>query len=115
MSYDLRISVKIDGTDLYAKIAEPEYDSPTYNLKEVFTKAMGWDFIQGEQYKCAEVIKQIEQGVRELFVNGKAYRQYEPKNGWGTILSAAEDLESLRDCIYDTAEQIPMEHLYVAW
>ena len=115
MSYDLRISVKIDGTDLYAQIATPECDSPTYNLKELFTKAMDWDFVQGEQYKCIEVIKNIEQGLRELLLNGKAYKQYEPGDGWGTALSAAEDLESLRDCIHNTAEDIPMEHLYVAW
>lgn len=36
MSYDIRICVKVEGIDKYADIARPEYDSPTYNLGEMF-------------------------------------------------------------------------------
>lgn len=50
MSYDLRLAVKVEGTkDLYAVIAEPEYDSPTYNIGEMFRACMGWDFEQGKR------------------------------------------------------------------
>nr|DAM55799.1 MAG TPA: hypothetical protein [Caudoviricetes sp.] len=86
MSYDLRIAVKVDGCDKFAEIAEPEYSSPTYNLGKMFRACTGWD-----------------------------YKQYEPENGWGTVASAVAVLENLRDCIYEQAEEIPLDCLYVAW
>ena len=48
-------------------------------------------------------------------VGSPAYREYEPENKWGTIEGAIEDLESLRDCIYETSEHIPIEHLWIRW
>ena len=56
MSYDIRICVKVDGIDKYAEIARPEYDSPTYNLRDMFVACMGWDYEQGEYYRCNYVI-----------------------------------------------------------
>lgn len=32
MSYDLRISVKVQDLDRYVDFAYPEYEHPTYNL-----------------------------------------------------------------------------------
>lgn len=121
MSYDLRIGVKVDGTDIMAVIDEPEYDSPTYNLGKMFRKCMGWDFTQGEWYKVSDVLPLIENGVRELSINRKAYTQYDAPNGWGTTTSALRTLESLRDCIYGNVngergwQAVPAEHLYMCW
>ena len=115
MSYDLAIAVKIDGTELFKDVEYPIYDSPTYNLGTMFRKATGWDFKQGKYYKCSEVIENIEQGIRELRMYPEKYKKYEAENGWGTIKSAIRDLESLRDCIYETAEDIPIKHLWVTW
>lgn len=115
MSYDLRIAVKVDGCDKFAEIAEPEYSSPTYNLGKIFRACTGWDYKQGEYYKCSDVIGNIEKGVKELRANKAQYKQYEPENGWGTVASAVVALENLRDCIYAQAEEIPLECLYVAW
>lgn len=115
MSYDLRIAVKVRGCDRFAVIATPEYDQPTYNLGEMFRACTGWDYHQGEYYNCAEVIGKIEQGIHELSVNRQKYKPMEPSNGWGSIASAKLALESLRDCIYEQAEDIPIECLWVAW
>lgn len=115
MSYDLRIAVKVQGCDRFAIIATPEYDQPTYNLGEMFRACTGWDYDQGEYYNCAEVIGKIEQGIHELSVNRQKYKPMEPSNGWGSIASAKLALESLRDCIYEQAEDIPIECLWVAW
>lgn len=117
MSYDLRLAVKVDGTDLFAQIAEPERSSPTYNLGKMFRACTGWDYTQGEYYKVKEVLPLIENGIRELRTKPLLYKKYEPENGWGTIASAIADLESLRTCIYDTVEwgTVPIEHLWVAW
>lgn len=115
MSYDLGIAVKVDGCEKFAEIAVPEYRSPTYNLGKMFRVCTGWNFKQGEYYRCSDVIGNIEKGIRELRTRKERYKQYEPENGWGTIPSALNTLEKLRDCIYEQAEEIPLEHLYVSW
>lgn len=123
MSYDLRIGVKVEGTDIIAVIAEPEKSSPTYNLREMFQKCTLWDYKQSEWYKASEVYDKICRGIAELSAYPKKYTRYEPDNGWGTVSSALEALISLRDCIDDIVDPngwngwntIPMEHLWVAW
>ena len=115
MSYDLRVLVKVDGTDLFAEIDRPEYDSPTYNLGKMFRECTGWDFEQSKEYRCSEVIDNIVRGINELAIHPDKYQKYESPNGWGTLSGAKEALESLRDCIYENAENIPIEHLWVRW
>lgn len=115
MSYDIRLSVKVEGCDRFAEIAEPELPSPTYNLGKMFRACTGWNFTQGEQYKCSEVIDMIDRGIRELRFNRAEYEKYNPKNGWGDISGAIRVLESLRKCIYENAEDIPLNCLYVCW
>lgn len=126
MSYDIRICVKVaDADDLYAVVATPEYDSPTYNLGEMFRRAMNWDFVtcrkdeDGEYhqvyYRCEDILQNVERGIRELRTKRSTYEKYEPDNGWGAIESAIKALESLRNCIYETSACIPISNLYMRW
>ena len=115
MSYDLRIMVKVEGCDVYKQIATPKYDSPTYNLRKMFVECMNWDYSQGERYKCSDIIENINKGIKELRTNRNKYKVYNASNGWGTVNNAIEDLESLRDCIYEQAEEIPINCLYMSW
>lgn len=115
MSYDLRVAVKVEGCDIYANIAEPEYANPTYNLRDMFVACMNWDYEQGKYYRCDEVLPKINHGIQELETKRDKYTVYNPSNGWGSIDSAIEDLESLRTCIYNQAEEIPLECLYMCW
>lgn len=111
MSYDLEIGVKVaDADELYVCIATPEYASPTYNLGKMFRVCMDWDFEQGKWYRCQEGIYCIERGIRELNLNAKKYRKYEPSNGWGTVESAIRDLNSLQKCIFEKVhdDEIPL-------
>ena len=73
MSYDLRIGVKIYGTDIITEIATPEYDQPTYNLRDMFVSCMDWNYEQGKWYHCEEVINKVEHGIRELRTKQKKY------------------------------------------
>ena len=84
MSYDIRFSVKVAGAldDCYAVIGQPEYDSPTYNLREMFVACMGWDYKQGVWYPLKDVLPKIKRGVDELTYNEDMYTQYNPENGW---------------------------------
>lgn len=123
MSYDLRLAVKVEGTDILAVIDEPEFSSPTYNIGVMFRKCMGWNFEQGKFYNVAEVYSYIEHGINELETNEKEYMKYDSPNGWGTTRSALKALRSLKECIDRNSKEdscwtwqvIPKEHLYVAW
>jgi hypothetical protein len=125
MSYDLRIRVKAEGCDKYPVIATPELDTPTYNYRGMFVACMEWDYSQSEKgedgkyhschYRCDEVLPKVERGIKELHTNSSKYEKYNPTNGWGTLDGAIRVLESLRDCIYEQAEEIPLECLYMSW
>ena len=120
MSYDIRFGVKVAGAeDVYAEIGRPEYDSPTYNDRDIFVACMGWDYQQGEWYSMTEVLPKIEHGIHELTHNAKAYRKLEPSNGWGGIGSALTALKSIIDWFnsWDRGwdEDIPIECIYMRW
>ena len=122
MSYDLALGVKVAELDnVFAEIATPEYDQPTYNLGKMFRKATGWDFNQGEWYRCEEVLPKIQHGISELKFHRSAYKKYDAPNGWGTTDSALQTLESLEDCIMRTCAEgegytdVPLSHLWVKW
>lgn len=122
MSYDLRIGVKVAGADdCYAVIAEPEYSSPTYNLRDMFVACMDWDYEQGEWYRVSDVLPKIERGIHELSFNAKKYRKYNDPNGWGTVSSALDALKSLLECIKRESggdwswNAVPLDCLYMRW
>lgn len=123
MSYDLRLAVKVEGAkDLYAVIATPEYSSPTYNLRDMFVACMDWNYKQGEWYNVAEVLPKIYRGIQELELHSEKYEKYNPPNGWGSISSALEALNSLKECILKNASgnywswnEIPYELMYMSW
>lgn len=125
MSYDIRIRVKAEGCDKYPVIAYPEYDSPTYNLGKMFRSCMDWDYSQSEMgkdgkyhtryYRCDFVIKKVGRGIKELTENRKEYEKYNPENGWGDLDGALKVLKSLRECIYEQAEEIPLDCMYMSW
>lgn len=125
MSYDIRFGVKVAGAPegCYAVIGSPEYDSPTYNLRDVFEKAMGWDYRQGEWYPIVEVLPKIQNGITELTMYPGKYRKLEPKNGWGTIGSAIDCLKSIVDYFGNDwgglrgswNADVPLECIYMCW
>ena len=115
MSYDIRLGVKVEGLDKIVEIGEPELASPTYNLGKMFRACTGWDYEQGEYYRCSDVIGKIEHGIQELRTRPSAYKDLEPSNGWGTLDGEIRVLESMRSYIYECAEDIPIEHLWIAW
>lgn len=127
LSYDIELAVKAEGAeevtgkDCYVVFAEPEYDSPTYNLGPMFRACTGWDFEQSKWYSVSEVLPLIEHGIHELRFNRSAYIQFEPKNGWGTIDLALKTLEFLLKCIQENNDgeyarnHIPLECMYVRW
>ena len=115
MSYDIRLAVKVDGTDILADVAEPELASPTFNLREMFVTCMDWDYSQGVYYPCKEVTEKVKRGIEELYKFPEKYDKLNPPNGWGDRRGAIKALESLETCIEETAKKIPIDHLYMRW
>lgn len=126
MSYDIRFAVKVAGApdDCYAVIGHPEYDSPTYNLREMFVACMSWDYTQGVWYQLKDVLPKIERGVRELTYNEDAYKKYNPENGWGSTSSARKALRSILDYFNPDDysglagtwnADIPLDCIYMRW
>ena len=124
MSYDIRFGVKVKGTDkdVYVTIGRPEYDSPTYNVRDIFVNSMDWDYSQGEWYPMNEVLPKVAKGISELKHSPSKYFQYEPENRWGSVDSALKALESIYEWFADTSgwkrgwdEEIPLECIYMRW
>ena len=125
MSYDIRFGVKVAGAqeECYAVIGHPEYDNPTYNLRDIFVKSMGWDYHQGEWYKVSDILPKVQNGITELTLHSEKYKPLEPSNGWGTISSAIECLKSIVDYFGDNWNglggswnaDIPIDCIYMCW
>ena len=115
MSYDIRLKSKIEGTNKYVTVAEPEHCSPTYNLRKIFVKSMGWDYEHG-LYPCSDVLEYIHRGLSELTMNASEYRKLEHLiTDGGTVKTAIETLTRVQKCILETSKKIPIEHLYMSW
>ena len=122
MSYDLQFGVKVEGMDGYiAVIDEPEYAEPTYNLRDMFVACMDWEYEQGKWYSCEEVLPRFERGAHELRFHASKYKKYNPPNGWGSISSALECIDSVIRKMHEivdggyTWNEIPLQHLYFRW
>lgn len=122
MSYDIRFCVETAHPDNfgnpYVVVSIPEYDSPTYNLRDMFVACMDWDYSQGVYYPMAEVLPKLKRGLAELTEHPEEYRRYNPPNGWG-------DLEGARKCLANWVDELedeygivytwPIEHLWWRW
>lgn len=108
MSYDIRWCVETvkencEG-DHFAVVHTPEYDSPTYNYRNMFVACMDWDYHQGETddggnwhhvyYPMEDVLPKLRHGLAQLIEYPEKYRKYEPENGWGTLDGAIKCIGS---------------------
>lgn len=126
MSYDIQFGVKVaDVTpECFAVIGAPEYDSPTYNLRDIFVKSMDWDYHQGEWYPVTEVLPKVQRGITELTLHPTKYKALEPDNGWGSVGGAVCFLQSVMDYfkpdewggLYGSWNaNVPLEAIYMRW
>jgi len=122
MSYDIRFAVKVAGKeDYFAVIGEPEHNSPTYNIGDLWRKAMDFDFEQGKFYPVKELIPHFERCIHELQFNPLAYKNLEPENGWGsaaTVMTATLSImEYLREDGWSRGwnSDLPLDYIYMSW
>lgn len=95
MSYDVSFRVKIEGLNKYIEVESVA--NITWNVRELIKQSSGWDIKnEDENGFIKDWIPMIENGIEELTNNPEKYRQYEAKNGWGTVEST---LGFYKDCL----------------
>ena len=125
MSYDIRFGVQtampnIEG-ERFVIVGRPDYDSPTYNLRDMFVACMDWNYEQSHVdddgirrttwYPMTEVLPRIERGIRELTENREEYEKYNPPNGWGDLDGALRCLRNWKAELGPRGESMPFERV----
>ena len=95
MSYDISFRVKVEGVDSYVDVGDCEANI-TWNVRKIIELSTGlpW-YNEANNGLCVDVIPKIEQGLLELRKNPGKYKQYEAKNGWGTVEGTMHFYESI--------------------
>ena len=96
MSYDIDLRAKVEGVDEYVDIADA-WVNITWNVRELIEHSSGW-IIKNEDNNglAGDLNKLLIHGIHELENHPDQYRQYEAKNGWGTIESTLRFYKELR-------------------
>ena len=86
MSYDINFKVKVEGLDdYYMRVGECDANI-TWNLRDMIVASTGLKWKnEANNGLCKDIVPQIANGLAELMRNPEKYKQYEAKNGWGTI------------------------------
>lgn len=85
MSYDIIFRVKVEGIDKWVEVGDCDANV-TWNVRKIIELSTGlpWKNCENNGY-CKDVIPRIEAGLLELKTFPEKYKQYEAKNGWGTV------------------------------
>lgn len=85
MSYDISFKVKVEGLDKYVPVGY-QGANITWNVGTIIRLSTGLEWKNEENNGlCVDVIPKIKDGLCELIRNPRKYKQYEAKNGWGTV------------------------------
>lgn len=86
MSYDIDFRVKVQGLEnRYVSVGDCDANI-TWNLRDMIVKSTGLEWKNEENNGlCKDVIPYIVSGLNELMKHPEKYKQYEAKNGWGTV------------------------------
>ena len=98
MSYDISFKVKVEGLeDTYVRVGECDANI-TWNVREMIVKSTGLEW-RNEQNNglCKDVIPYIANGYAELTKYPEEYKQYEAKNGWGTVSGCKKFFRQILD------------------
>ena len=95
MSYDIAFKVKVEGIDKYVEVGHCDANT-TWNVREMIVKSTGLEWNNcANNGLCKDIIPHIEKGLGELNRYPEKYKQYEAKNGWGTVESTMRFFERI--------------------
>lgn len=85
MSYQISFKVKVEGVDEYVSVGDCDANT-TWNVRTMIEKSTGLPWLNCKNNGfCKDIIPHIEKGCAELINYPERYKQYEAKNGWGTV------------------------------
>lgn len=86
MSYDISFRAKIENKPTYLTIPYIDSANITWNVRELIRQSSGWDILNCQSNGLVvDWIIKIKKGIVELETKPELYKQYEAKNGWGTV------------------------------
>lgn len=88
MSYDISLSINT-GRRMTQIV---DVGDPTYNLSEIFYRALGRDLTDLDGWRAQEVIELLQAAVKRMRDDMPSYKAMNPPNGWGTAEGALETL-----------------------
>lgn len=113
MSYDISFKVKVQDKDIYVPVGGEA--NITWNLREMIVATTGLEWKnEVNNGLVKDIIPCIRKGYHRLCNESKKFKQYESKNGWGTVIDCRLffekilrnwdyfkiDYEDLVDCTY---------------
>lgn len=104
MSYDVYFKAKLEGADRFVSVGD-DWISHTSNTATMMKEVCGSYPSEWNGKRCSDMIPILETATKELRTNSAKYRQYEARNGWGTVETTASFLNDiLKNCkAYPTA------------
>lgn len=116
MSYDVSFRVKVEGTDVWIPVGDCRANI-TYNVGELIRKSTGLPWKNEENNGLVKfVIISIKRGLDELRNNPEKYKQYEAKNGWGTVEGTISFFGEIMECWHDlVCDYEPLADVATFW
>lgn len=96
MSYDISFKAKLEGVDQWVCVGDP-FINFTSNTANMIKEVCGSYPSQWNGKKCSDMYPILMQGASLLNNDPQKYKQFEAKNGWGTV-------NSTRDFLMDVAD-----------
>lgn len=94
MSYDFKLEIDTGG-EYPAPVTETR--SPTYNLAEIFDKALGFSVRDLRGKSGAECAPLLDAALVRMKKSPAVYKKLNPSNGWGTYEDALSSFHWLHE------------------
>ena len=94
MSYNVSFKAKLDGVNRWVYVG-PRFINHTSNTSVMIKEVCGSFPSTWNGMKCSELLPVLSAGCKELRAYSQKYRQFEDKNGWGTVETTLEFLGAI--------------------
>lgn len=110
MGYDVSFKAKLEGADQWVFVG-PQWINHTSNTSAMIKEVCGSYPSEWDNRSCSELLPVLNTGCKELRAYSQKYRQFEAKNGWGTVETTLEFLDAIRKA----CEEYPTAVLSVSY
>lgn len=98
MSYDVELQAKIQDVNKWVELGDSF--NITFNLADMFHECIGSTPREWDGMNAGELEPELRKAIIDIGLNAEYYKQFEAKNGWGTIDGCLHFMRGLADCCY---------------